>query len=45
MYIIKADKYQKLPNPNFSPASGGRVNPNININEISTHGNMRLKMK
>lgn len=32
-----------LPNVSFSPESGGRVNPNRAIDEIKTHGTIKLK--
>ena len=31
------------PNDNFSPESGGNVNPNNAIEAISTHGTIKLK--
>lgn len=31
------------PKDNFSPESGGRVNPNTAIEAIRTHGTIRLK--
>lgn len=31
------------PNVNFSPESGGSVNPNKAIDDISTHGTIKLK--
>ena len=33
----------RLPNDNFSPESGGNVNPNRAIEAISTHGTIKLK--
>jgi hypothetical protein len=32
-----------VPNDNFSPESGGNVNPNNAIEAISTHGTIKLK--
>jgi hypothetical protein len=32
-----------LPNVSFSPESGGKVNPNRAIDEIKTHGTIKLK--
>lgn len=32
-----------LPNDNFSPESGGNVNPNSAIDAINTHGTIKLK--
>lgn len=31
------------PNVSFSPESGGSVNPNKAIDDISTHGTIKLK--
>lgn len=35
--------YVYLPNVSFSPESGGRVNPSKAIDEIKTHGTIKLK--
>ena len=32
-----------LPSDNFSPESGGSVNPRTAIDAMRTHGTMRLK--
>lgn len=32
-----------LPNVSFSPESGGKVNPSRAIDEIKTHGTIKLK--
>jgi hypothetical protein len=34
-----------ISRPIFSPLSGGNENPNTLINDIKTHGNMRLTIK
>lgn len=36
-------KKNHLPNVNFSPESGGSVKPNSAIDDISTHGTIKLK--
>lgn len=36
-------KLSTVPNDNFSPESGGNVNPNNAIEAISTHGTIKLK--
>lgn len=36
-------KMNGLPNVSFSPESGGSVNPSRAIDEIKTHGTIRLK--
>lgn len=36
-------KREYIPNVNFSPESGGNVNPSKAIDDISTHGTIKLK--
>jgi hypothetical protein len=42
-FIINEKKSGFLPNVSFSPESGGSVKPSKAIEEISTHGTIKLK--
>ena len=41
--FIRNEKTVFLPNVSFSPESGGSVKPSKAIEEISTHGTIKLK--
>lgn len=41
--MIQHNPSRLIPNDNFSPESGGNVNPNNAIEAISTHGTIKLK--
>lgn len=41
--IINPLRETYLPNVSFSPESGGSVNPSRAIDEIKTHGTIKLK--
>jgi hypothetical protein len=44
MTNVEVKRRQKyLPRVNFSPESGGSVKPNRAIDEIKTHGTIKLK--
>lgn len=40
---VKSNQKDDLPNVNFSPESGGSVKPKSAIDDISTHGTIKLK--
>lgn len=40
---ILGEQFEYLPSVSFSPESGGNVKPNRAIDEISTHGTIKLK--
>lgn len=43
LYTCFSEQFMNLPRVNFSPESGGSVNPSKAMDDISTHGTIRLK--